>query len=111
MPECSADQSLVRQRQRQRTSDYATNTLGIEPSAIEVYPDKQTVTDTDRDGYRDLIEAVEVDEVERVIASEISRISRSVRNFAATVERIVDDNEVGLHILDIGLSVRRSQRT
>jgi len=55
-----------------------------------VYSDKQTCTDTDRDGYRDLMEAVETGDVERVVASEVSRISRSVRDFTATAERIVD---------------------
>jgi len=99
----TTDQNLA--RQRQRTSEYATDALGIEPSAIEVYSDKQTGTDTDRDGYRDLMEAVESGEVERVITSDVSRLSRSVRDFAATVERVVDDNEVGLHILDMGISL------
>lgn len=82
-------------RQRQRTSEYATDVLGIEPSAIEVYSDKQTGTDTDRD----LMRAVETGDVERVIASEVSRISRSVRDFASTVERIVDDNDLGLNFI------------
>ena len=95
----TADQNLA--RQRQRTSEYATDRLGIEPPSIEMYSDKQTGTDTDRDGYRDLMEAVEAGDVERVIASEVSRISRSVRDFADAVERIVDENEVGLHILDM----------
>src|SRR5699024_6460276 len=97
------DQSLA--RQRKRTSEYATDTLGVEPAVIEVYSDRQTGTDTDRDGYRDLMEAVEAGEIERVVASEVSRISRSVRDFAAIVERVVDDNEVGLHILDMGISL------
>src|SRR5699024_167458 len=99
----TADQSLA--RQRKRTSEYATDTLGVEPAVIEVYSDRQTGTDTDRDGYRDLMEAVEAGEIERVVASEVSRISRSVRDFAAIVERVVDDNEVGLHILDMGISL------
>jgi DNA invertase Pin-like site-specific DNA recombinase len=104
----TGDQSLA--RQRQRTSEYATDALGIDPSVIEVYSDKQTGTDTDRDGYRKLMEAVESGEVERVIASEVSRISRSVRDFAATVERIVDENEVGLHILDMGIDLDPDER-
>ncbi|EMA48135.1 resolvase [Halococcus morrhuae DSM 1307] len=104
----TTDQSLA--RQRQRTSEYATDRLGIEPSFIELYSDKQTGTDTDRDGYRDLMEAVEAGEVERVIASEVSRISRSVRDFAATVERIVDENDVGLHILDMGIDLDPDER-
>lgn len=97
------DQSLA--RQRQQTSDYATNHLGIEPAAIDVYTDTQTGTNTDRDGYRELMDAVENGDIERVIASEVSRISRSVRDFAATVERIVDENGVGLHILDMGIDL------
>ncbi|WP_256686122.1 recombinase family protein [Halococcus qingdaonensis] len=97
----TTDQNLA--RQRQRTSEYATDRLGVEPSVIEVYSDKQTGTDTDRDGYRELMEAIEDGDVERVIASEVSRLSRSVRDFAATVERIVDENEVALHILDMGI--------
>ena len=104
----TTDQSLA--RQRQRTSEYATDRLGIEPPSIELYSDKQTGTDTDRDGYRKLMEAVESGEVERVIASEVSRISRSVRDFAATVERIVDENDVGLHILDMGIDLDPDER-
>lgn len=104
----TADQSLT--RQRKRTCEYATNRLGVEPTAIYVYSDKQTGTDTDRDGYRDLMEAVEAGDVERVVASEVSRISRSVRDFAATVERIVDENEVGLHILDMGIALDPDER-
>ena len=99
----TTDQNLA--RQRRRTSEYATDRLGIEPAAIEVYSDKQTGTNTDRDGYSDMIAAVESGEVERVIASEVSRLSRSVRDFAATVERIVDENQVALHILDIGIDL------
>ena len=102
------EQSLA--RQRERTSEYATDTLDVEPSAIEVYIDKQTGTDTDRDGYRDLMKAVEASDVDRVVASEVSRISRSVRDFAATVERIVDDNEIGLHILDMGIALDPDER-
>ena len=29
--------------------------LGIDPTAIEMYPDKQTGNDTDHDGYRELM--------------------------------------------------------
>jgi DNA invertase Pin-like site-specific DNA recombinase len=35
---------------------------------------------------------VESGRIERVIVSEVSRISRSVQDFSATVERIVDEN-------------------
>ena len=48
----TSDQSLA--RQRQQTSEYATDQLGIEPAMIDVYSDKQTGTNTDRDGYLDM---------------------------------------------------------
>lgn len=99
----TSEQSLS--RQRQLTSEYATDQLDIEPAAIEVYLDKQTGTDTDRDGYRDLMEAVESGAVDRVITSEVSRISRSVRDFSATVERIVDECGAALHVLDMGIDL------
>lgn len=104
----TADQSLA--RQRKRTSEYATDALGVEPAVIEVYHDKQTGTDTDRDDYRELMEAVENGAVERVITTEVSRLSRSVRDFAATVEHIVDDHDVGLHILDMGIDLHPDER-
>jgi DNA invertase Pin-like site-specific DNA recombinase len=99
----TADQSLS--RQRQLTSEYATDRLGVEPADIEVFVDKQSGTSTDRDGYRKLMEAVESGHVERVISSEVSRISRSVRDFSATVERIVDECGVGLHVLNMGIDL------
>lgn len=49
--------------------------------------------------------AIEDGEISQVVASEGSRISRSVRNFSATVQCIVDENDVGLHILDMGIAL------
>lgn len=43
-----------------------------------MFVDKQTGTDTDREGYPELMGAIERGEVSQVIASEVSRISRSV---------------------------------
>ena len=99
----TSDQSLA--RQRRQTSEYATDQLGIEPAMIDVYSDKQTGTNTDRDGYSEMIAAVENGEVERVVTSAVSRLSRSVRDFADAVDRIVDTNEVSLHVLDMGIDL------
>jgi len=102
------EQSL--DRQQQLTSDYATERLGTPLSAIEVYADKQTGTNTDRDGYRELMDVVESGEVDRVIVSEVSRISRSMRDFSATVHRLVDEHGVALHVLDMGIDVDPAER-
>jgi predicted site-specific integrase-resolvase len=77
-------------RQREVTYEYATERLGVSPSAIEVYIDKGTGTNTDRRGYHDLMTGLEAGDVDQVVVSEVSRLSRSVRDFAASVERIVD---------------------
>lgn len=102
------DQSLS--RQRKLTSEYATEQLDVDLAAIDVYLDKQSGTDTNRDGYRELMDAVENGIVERVITSEVSRISRSVRDFSATVERIVDECGVALHVLDMGIDLDPDDR-
>ncbi len=77
----------------------------VEPTDIEMFVDKQSGTNTDRDGYRELMTAIEAGEIDQVVASEVSRISRSVRDFSAAVERIVDENDVGLHILDMRIAL------
>ena len=97
-------------RQHELTYEYATERLGISPSAIEVYIDKGTGTNTDRRGYRNLIAGLEAGDVNRVGVSEVSRLSRSVRDFAASVKRIVDEYDAALHVLDTGLNLDLNER-
>ena len=40
------------------------------------------------------MDALSDGEIDRVVVSEVSRLSRSVRDFAASVERIVDRREL-----------------
>lgn len=87
-------------RKRELTYEYATERLGIPSSAIEVYIDKGTETNTDRRGYADLMAGLEASDVDRIVVSEVSRFSRSVRDFAASVERIVDEYDAALQVLD-----------
>ena len=53
---------------------------------------------------------VENGQVERVTVSEVSRISRSVRDFSATVKRIVDENGVALAVLDMSIDLNPDER-
>jgi DNA invertase Pin-like site-specific DNA recombinase len=48
---------------------------------------------------------VRTGDVDRVIVLEVSRLSRSIRDLATTVETIVDEYEAGLHILDMSLAL------
>ena len=73
--------------------------------AIQVYTDKRSGTNTDRSGYADLMNDLASGEIDRVVVSEVSRLSRSVRDFAEAVERIVDEHGAALHILDMGLNL------
>jgi DNA invertase Pin-like site-specific DNA recombinase len=102
------DQSL--DRQRQLTYDYATDRLGVAAASIQVYTDKRSGTNTDRSGYAGLMADLASGEIDRVVVSEVSRLSRSVRDFATAVERIVDEHGVALHVLDMGLDLDPDDR-
>ena len=102
------DQSL--DRQRRLTYDYVIDLLGIEPSSIQVYTGKRSGTSTDRSGHADLMNDLAAGEVDRVIVSEGSRLSRSVRDFAEGVERIVDEHGAALHVPDMGLDLDPDER-
>ena len=102
------DQSL--DRQHQLTYGYATDRLGVSPTAIEVYTDKRSGTNTNRSGYADLMDDLETGAIDRAIVSEVSRLSRSVRDFAAAVKRIVDEHGAALHVLDMGLNLDPDER-
>jgi DNA invertase Pin-like site-specific DNA recombinase len=97
-------------RQREIPYEYATERLGVPPSAIEVYIDKGSGTNTDRRGYADLMASLESSDVNRVVVSEVSQLSRLVRDFAASVERIVDEYDAALHVLDMGLDLDPNER-
>ena len=98
------DQKL--DRQRSSTAQYATNNLGAELNELTRFEDKSTGTDTDRSGYIDLMSAVENDELDAVVAHSVSRLARSIRDLDRTVERIVEENGVELHIISEGFQIR-----
>lgn len=94
-------QSLT--RQLESTHEYAENDLGADLEEIETYRDKSTGTDTERDGYRELMQAVKSGAVQAVIVHEISRMARSLQDLERTVSRVTDaDTEV--HFVRDGLS-------
>ena len=97
------DQSLI--RQKEETWSYATETLDVDPSEIEVYADTGTGRDTRRDGYQSLMKRVRAGAVDRVIVLEVSRLSRSMRDLATTVSTVVDESDTGLHVLDMNLAL------
>jgi len=93
--------------QEQDLNDYVTNRLGVPFENVEVFRDESSGGDVDRSGYRDMMAYVEEhpDDVERVVVREVSRIARNMRDLNDTVGRLVDDNDVAVHVLDVGLKV------
>lgn len=97
------DQSL--ERQLQATHEYAQDELGASPNEVDTFRDKSTGTDTDRDGYHDLMDAVAEGGFDAVVVNSVSRISRSIRDLDRTVETIVDENDTALHIIGEGFQL------
>lgn len=97
----TADQSL--DRQLTSTTEYAQDRLGADLSEIETYRDKSTGTNTERDGYRKLMSAVEDGQYVAVVVHEISRMARSQQDLLRTVERVTDA-DTSIHFVRDGLS-------
>lgn len=97
------EQSL--ERQLTATHEYATDTFGVPPGDIRTFRDKSTGTNTSRDGYQSMIEAVEAAEVDVVVVHAIDRIARSLTDLERTVTTIVDAG-AELHLLNENLTVK-----
>jgi len=93
------DQNLS--RQLDATHEYAQDRLGATLDEIQTYRDKSTGTDTERSGYRDLIDNVEAGRIDAVVVNSISRVARSIRDLDRTADRIADAG-AALHIISEG---------
>lgn len=96
----TADQDV--EHQRENLLDYADR-LGLE--VVDVLADKSTGTDTDRDGYRELMQLVESGAVDAVVVRSITRISRNMRDLHRTIGTVVEDNNCGLYVRNDDLEI------
>lgn len=94
------DQNL--QRQVTATEDYIQSTF--DDPATETYTDASTGTDTERDGYQELMADSKTGYLDAVVVKSISRISRSIRDLEDTVDSL-QENDVALHIIDESLKI------
>jgi DNA invertase Pin-like site-specific DNA recombinase len=97
------DQSL--DRQLEGIHDYFQQEFDSDLDHLEVYRDKSTGTDVERDGYQDLLEDVEAGHYDAVVVYEVSRVARSIRDLSRTVDRVRDAG-TELHIVSEGLVVQ-----
>jgi DNA invertase Pin-like site-specific DNA recombinase len=102
------EQSLS--RQKEECYEYATERVGIDASSIEVYEDKATGTNTEREAYQRLMSDIESGNVETVIGLETSRLSRSVGDLATTVEHVLE-HDAGLHIVNRNIVLEPGEQT
>jgi len=91
-------------RQRNETYDYAVENLDVDPSAIEVFTDKSTGRDTDRDAFQELASTIRDGGVDRVVVLELTRLTRSMRDLSEIINEF-QDHGTGLHIVDRGLDL------
>jgi DNA invertase Pin-like site-specific DNA recombinase len=92
------------QRQLETCTEYALSKFDVERSALTYYRDTDTGSDTKRDGFQQLLSDVESGVVSDVVVHEISRLSRSMTDLSATVDRLKDAG-VGLHVYDRDLVI------
>lgn len=92
------------------TNYVADETTSDEPIPLAggdviLYYDRLTGTNTDRDGYREMMNAVDSGEVDAVVSDAVSRVSRSLRDLDRTADRIVEGNNAELHLIKEGFQL------
>lgn len=91
------------QRQASATEKYVEQHF---PDAdVRTEADADTGTNTDREGYHRVMNAVEAGEVDAIVVKDLSRVARSVRDLMRTVDK-VREHGVELHFIDDPVKVR-----
>lgn len=99
----TADQSV--DHQAESLWNYATDDLGIPAAEIDVITDTATGTDTNREGYREMLGRVRDGGVDRVVVREVTRLGRTMRAISENVHELVEDHDCGLHVANDNLEV------
>jgi len=91
------EQSL--DRQKEECYKFAVDRLGVAPNEICFFEDQATGTNTEREAYQELMNAVGDGSIENVLVLETSRLSRSVGDLATTVEHLLE-HQTGLFVVN-----------
>lgn len=95
--------------QKKSCWEYCEEELGLELDDIEIIHDKSTGTDTNREGYQQLMELAKQGKVERVVVKEVSRIARNMSDLNRSISRLCDDYNVAVHIIESGLVINEDE--
>ena len=74
----------------------------VEVGDVTIYHDKSTGTNTNRDGYRAMMDRVKTDDVTAVAFHDTTRLGRSLQDIDATVKTLTD-NGAQVHFVREGL--------
>ncbi len=85
--------------------DYAVDDLGIDPEDITVLSDKSTGTNTDRSGYQSLMGMVRDGKIDQIVVREVTRLGRTMREISENIHEAVQDNNVGINVMNDQLKV------
>lgn len=72
---------------------------------VRVYVDKSTGTNTDRNGFRTMMADLEAGELDYIVVHSVSRLARSIRDLESITDRIVEENQTGLHVISEGFKL------
>lgn len=98
----STEQQNLR-RQTKATEEYVQNHSDLD-NGTQSYTDASTGTDTDRGAYQEMMQDVEEGLIDAIIVKSVSRISRSVRDLARTVDRLAD-HDTALYVIDQNMQI------
>lgn len=95
-------------RQLSSTSEYAGGEFDCEPNDFEIYRDNSTGTNTDRSGYRNMMDDASNGRLDAVVVHSVSRVCRSISDLESTASKL-EDSGVELHIVSEGLKMRPNE--
>lgn len=95
-------------RQLSSTSQYAEREFDAEPNDFEIYRDNSTGTNTDRSGYRNMMDDAKNGQLDAVIVHSVSRVCRSISDLESTASEL-EKSGVELHIVSEGLEMRPNE--
>lgn len=98
----TSDQDL--EHQKESLWEYVDEELPFDRGDVEVLQDQSTGTNTDRSGYRKLMERVKNEETDAVVVRSVTRVARDMRDLYSTVDDLVE-NGCGLYIMNDGIEI------
>ena len=95
-------------REDEVIADYVSNPdtsdEPVEAGDVTLYYDRATGTDTQREGYQEMLGNSQA--VKAVVSHSVSRISRSIRDLDETADEIVEQGDTELHIISEGFELK-----